>query len=193
MRGRAPATTAAGARPCYHPLPCRTKRERGARPAAPLRRDCCIGNRRQSFGKVHRRLPEALVRAMGASASADEPVADVDEAAEDQEMDTDDVEGAARAARWPHSPRRASRPRCVQLASPRRRVHLPTCSSSAPVDGGRRRPAAPDRPTAVVSGARQARPRKAPCPRTRSIAAFLKLLAPHLSSVARVFRESCFS
>eukprot|EP00966_Prymnesium_polylepis_P237551 5494133-Prymnesium_polylepis.1 len=27
---------------------------------------------------------------MGASASADEPVADVDEAAEDQEMDTDD-------------------------------------------------------------------------------------------------------
>ena len=59
IRGRAPATTAAGARPCYHPLPPRTKRERGARPAAPLRRHCCRGNRRQSFGKVHRRLPEA--------------------------------------------------------------------------------------------------------------------------------------
>eukprot|EP00966_Prymnesium_polylepis_P234864 5432319-Prymnesium_polylepis.1 len=46
IRGRAPATVAAGARPCYHPLPCRTKRERGARPAAPLRRPRCIGDRR---------------------------------------------------------------------------------------------------------------------------------------------------
>eukprot|EP00966_Prymnesium_polylepis_P133506 3085822-Prymnesium_polylepis.1 len=50
---------AAGARPCYHLLPPGTKRERGAQPAAPLRRPRRSGIRRQALGMVHRRLPEA--------------------------------------------------------------------------------------------------------------------------------------
>ena len=54
-----PRPVAAGARPCYHLLPHRPKRERGARPAAPLRRPRRRGIRRQILGKVHRRLPVA--------------------------------------------------------------------------------------------------------------------------------------
>eukprot|EP00966_Prymnesium_polylepis_P079669 1846175-Prymnesium_polylepis.1 len=55
----------ADARLSYHPLPSRPKRKRGARPAAPLRGDWHRGIRRQILGKVHRRLPLALVRSWG--------------------------------------------------------------------------------------------------------------------------------